>query len=96
MFPARVVTPRATYERARFMVIQGRAFVWTEQERRVQLVEAALVIAFGRERDPKATYTVQTTNGEVWSCARAHGCGCGSKLRNFNWQADVASVEVTA
>jgi hypothetical protein len=78
MYPAQVVTPEATYPKARIAVTaQGRAVVWARVGAEIKRVEDVTVT---ESRQDKKILTVTTDSGE-WTATKQGGCGCGDRLR---------------
>lgn len=96
LFPAQVRTPRGRHDRARLIVYQGRAYVWTEHNSTVALTEQADVASFTRERNSRAPYMIATSEGEEWECGKGGGCGCGSKLRSLDWKTQIEALQGAA
>lgn len=96
LFPARIVTPAKTFERARLVVQAGRAYVWEEQAGGVVPLVLQSDAVLERDRSAAAPYQVVTASGEVWECKKSGGCGCGSPLKRLDWRAQLVTLQESA
>jgi hypothetical protein len=77
-YPSEVVTPTATYPKARIVVTaQGRTVVWARVEREIKKVED---VTATEAKQSNKILTVTTDSGE-WTATKQGGCGCGDRLR---------------
>lgn len=91
VFPAIVKwSDEATTKSVRVIVRDAVAYVFSEIKGTVRLVASAPVTAVTRSKTAPIVYTL-TTDAGSWEVSMGGGCGCGSKLKGFSFNAVVAA-----
>src|SRR6266571_2080295 len=91
VFPARITTPDQTYNKARLFVIDDQAFIYTESKGQITLEKHSTVIEW-KASQSRSSPAVAVTEDGTWEALKMGGCGCGSRLKNFDWHQAMVSA----
>jgi hypothetical protein len=91
VFPARITTPLQTYNKAKLLVIDDQAFIYTESKGQITLEKRSTVSEWKASQSRFMPALAITEDG-TWEALKMGGCGCGSRLKNFDWHQAMVSA----